>query len=295
MKKIETVVEDIYKVVENPPEISKEQFRSLGEKIADSLMGSFNREQKPTLRMSSIGKPCERQLWYSINQPEKAEKLKGPQYIKFMTGHFLEELLLWLAELAGHSVEGRQDVQSIAGIKGHRDVVLDGVTTDAKSASTYSFKKFQKGLTKEDDSFGYRDQIQSYIHSGEPDPIVTDKDRGAFLVVDKTLGNICLDIHAKEDFPIEAYYERKKALVASPEVPPRGFDPEPDGYYNKKIEAFVPNGNEKLGVNCSYCDFKKHCHPGLRGFMYSYGPVWFTHVKKEPKVPEVFDEITEDV
>ncbi len=252
---------------------------ALGETLAKAVVNNLDRKQRATLRMSNIGKPCERQLWYSINEPDKAEKLKGPQFMKFLFGHVIEEILLFFAELAGHSVQGRQDEQEIAGIKGHRDVVLDGVTTDAKSASTYSFKKFKEGLTRATDSFGYRDQIQSYIHAGESDPIVTDKTRGAFLVVDKTVGNITLDIHPKEDFPIEAFYERKKALVASKEVPPRGFVPEPMG----------EGGNLKLGVNCSYCEFKKHCHPNLRTFIYSYGPVYLTEVKKLPKVLEIID------
>jgi hypothetical protein len=283
-KTLDTIVDDLYEVLEKPPEVSEEGYADLGQRLAASVRHSFVRESEPTLRMSNIGKPCERQLWYSINEPQKAEKLTGPQYMKFLFGHLIEELTLWFAELAGHRVEGRQDEQEIAGIKGHRDVVLDGVTVDAKSASTYSFKKFKKGLTKEDDSFGYRDQLQSYIHTGKDDPIVTDKEKGAFLVIDKTLGNICLDIHEKEDFPIEAVYERKKKLIADPEPPARGFDPEPMG----------KSGNMKLGVNCSYCDFKKHCHPGLRTFLYSYGPVHLVEVKKEPDVLEITDETVSD-
>jgi hypothetical protein len=280
MKKLEDVVTDIYEVLENPPEITESAFSALGDLLAKSVKHSMTRQKDGNLRMSNIGKPCERQLWYEINQPESREPLRGPQYMKFLFGHLIEEVMLWLAEVAGHSVEGRQDVQEIAGIKGHRDVVLDGVTVDAKSASTYSYKKFASHLEKQDDSFGYLDQIQSYIHAGSSDPVVTSKDRGAFLVVDKTLGNICLDIHEKEDFPIESYYERKKALVNSPEIPPRGFEPEKMG----------ESGNTKLGVNCSYCDFKKICHPNLRTFLYSYGPVHFTEIKKEPKVPEVLNE-----
>lgn len=282
-KTLDTIVPDIYEVLENPPEVQEEEFADLGKRLAASVAHSFDRERSPTLRMSNIGKPCERQLWYSINQPEKAEKLRGPQYMKFLFGHLIEELVLWFAELAGHRVEGRQDVQEIVGIKGHRDVVLDGVVTDAKSASTFSFKKFKNHLKKEEDSFGYIDQLQSYVHTGQADPIVTDKSKGAFLVIDKTVGNICLDVHEKEDFPIEAVYERKKALVASDEIPARRFDPEPMG----------KSGNMKLGVNCSYCEFKKHCHPDLRTFLYSTGPVYLTEVKKLPDVQEVFDEISD--
>jgi hypothetical protein len=279
-KTLDTLVPDLYDLLENPPEITKEDYKTLGERLGEAVKQSFRREKRGTLRMSSIGQPCERKLWYSVNQPEKAEPLKGPQFLKFMFGHIIEDVVLWMAELAGHSVTGRQDELEIAGVKGHRDTVLDGVTVDAKSASTYSFKKFKDHLKKEEDSFGYIDQLQSYIHCGEDDPLVLDKSKGAFVVIDKTLGNITVDVHEKEDFPITAYYERKKNLVASPDVPPRGFDPVPMG----------EGGNEKLPTVCAYCDFKKTCHPDLRTFLYSYGPVYLSKVTKEPKVPEVFNE-----
>jgi hypothetical protein len=42
----------------------------------------------------------------------------------------------------------------------------------------------------------------------------------------------------------------------------------------------------KLGTGCSYCAFKKHCWPGLRGFAYSGGPRYLTNVVKTPDVPE---------
>lgn len=276
-KTIETLVDDIHDVLSNGADIPEELLERFGKQVARTVADGLKRDYVPALRMSAIGKPCERDLYYGINHPEDKEPFTPSTYMKFLIGHVLEDVLLLLVELAGHSVEGRQDEQEIAGIKGHRDVVIDGVTVDAKSASTYSFAKFETGLTKEQDAFGYLDQIQSYVHAGQSDPVVTDKSRGAFLVVDKTLGHICLDVHEKEDFPIEEFYERKKAIVAGNEVPPRGFDPVPDG----------KSGNMKLGTNCSYCDFKKKCHPGLRAFAYSGRPVFLTTVEKEPKVPEI--------
>src|SRR5690606_25725922 len=110
------------------------------------------------------------------NTPEDGEPLRPEAYLKFLYGDILEDLLLFLAEAAGHTVVGRQDEQEIAGIKGHRDCVIDGTVVDAKSASSYSFKKFKEGRLREDDPFGYVDQLQSYIHSGQNDPLVTDKE-----------------------------------------------------------------------------------------------------------------------
>jgi hypothetical protein len=124
------------------------------------------------------------------------------------------------------------------------------------------------------------DQIQSYLHAGQTDDRVTDKDRAAFLVVDKTLGNLCLDIYPKQSFPIEKLYQYKKDMVSAEEPPARGFKPVPDG----------KSGNEKLGLECSYCPFKFKCYEGLKGYAYSRGPVWLTTIKREPDVPEIANE-----
>lgn len=279
MKEIETLIPDIYELLETGVDATEEEIHSLGQDISRAIFQSLGkREEKRTLRMSNIGTPCSRKLWYSVNGVQ-GEKLSGPARLKFAFGHILEELLFFLAEKSGHKVEGRQDEQEIAGIKGHRDGVIDGVLVDAKSASSYSFKKFAEHKLSEDDPFGYRDQLQSYLHSGQSDEKVLDKTRAAFFVVDKTLGNLCLDFHKKETFPLENLYEYKKEMVSKAEPPARKYSPEPDG----------KSGNMKLPMPCSYCDFKRVCHEGLRTFLYANKPVFLTEVKREPNVPEVFD------
>lgn len=226
--------------------------------------------------MSNIGKPCERALWYELNGYE-GEGLSASTYLKFLYGDLVEELVLFLAQLAGHTVTGRQDVSEIEGIKGHRDAVVDGVLVDVKSASQYSFKKFQTGLTAEVDSFGYIPQLQSYLWAAQDDDQVTEKDRAAFLVVDKTLGHLTMDTHSKDTVNWAEFYNKKKEVVSSPEVPPRGFEPVPEG----------KSGNMKLPTPCGYCAFKHSCHKDLRTFLYSTGPVYLTHVAREPQVQEI--------
>ncbi|MGW8178763.1 MAG: hypothetical protein ACWGQW_08375, partial [bacterium] len=191
----------------------------------------------------------------------------------------LEELLLFLAEAAGHRVEGTQSELDVGGIKGHRDAVIDGMLVDVKSASTYSFNKFRQGLTPDADAFGYLDQLQSYLYASQDDDVVTVKDRAAFLVVDKTLGHICLDVHEINNKDYSAVVAEKISVVESPEVPPRAFEDEKDG----------ASGNRKLGLQCSYCDAKHLCWPGLRVFGYSNGPRFLTTVKKRPQphIPEL--------
>lgn len=279
-KSIDTLVEDVYELLETGVDMTDDEVDDLGRMLGEAVRHSLRREHKPTLRMSMIGQPCNRKLYYEINHPEDKQPLKGPQYMKFLTGHILEEILLWLVEKAGHSVEGRQDEMEISGIKGHRDAVVDGMTIDVKSASTYSFQKFKEHRLAEDDPFGYMTQLQSYIEAGQDDPKVKIKDEGAFLVIDKTLGNICLDRYKKASFPLDKLYDYKKDVVSRPEPPARGFEDIPEG----------KSGNRKLGVNCSYCDFKNKCYPNLRTFLYAKGPVFLTKVVKEPNVPEFTGE-----
>lgn len=280
-KKIEDLVADIYGVLKSGVDLSDRS--DLVDKYTDQfkellLTRLAPREpRKGTLRMSSIGQPCERKLYYEVNTPEDAEELRPEVYMKFLFGDLTELLLLFLAEASGHEVEGTQDEQDIVGIKGHRDAVIDGTLVDVKSASTYSFKKFAEGKLAQDDPFGYVIQLQSYLHAGQTDDKVKDKSRAAFLVVDKTLGHICTDFHEYQKLPMEAIYERKKDIVSSDELPVRRFSSVPEG----------KSGNEKLTMNCSYCPFKDKCWPELRTFLYSTGPVHFSKIVKEPQVPEI--------
>jgi hypothetical protein len=285
---IDTLVEDIYKLLDKgSDDIPTEAIDELGKAIANTVVSRLSTEKREaTLRMSNIGKPCERSLWYDINEPEKAEPLTPDTKFKFLFGDIIEEVLLFLSQAAGHKVEGRQSEQSINGIKGHRDAVIDGVLVDVKSASSYSFKKFKDGKLHQDDPFGYITQIQSYSKASEDDPAITDHRRVAFLVVDKTLGHICLDVHPVdkklgEDLP--NVYEGKKEMVAQTEPPKRAFAPEDDG----------KSGNKKLGIKCSYCAHKFNCYPNLRVFNSYKGPVYLTTVKRQPNMPEMTKNGTE--
>ena len=198
MKTIDTLVQDIYEVVETKggwDEVINEHFKeAVGGTMMARLTPPEEERKGGTLRMSNIGQPCSRKLWYHCNNDEEGETLQPSTHLKFLFGDLLEDLLLSLAVAAGHTVEGHQDTMESAGIKGHRDAVIDGVTVDVKSASTYSFKKFKEGKLREDDAFGYIQQLSSYVYAAKDDPLVADKKHGAFLVIDKQHGHICLEI-----------------------------------------------------------------------------------------------------
>jgi len=279
MKNIDTLVSDIETLLlEGISEPDTELCDKYGAMFSLLFQDRLKREKREgTLRMSNAGKPCERQLYYDVNNPDEGEPLRADTYAKFLFGDMIELLLLFLSEASGHKVEGTQDTQEIEGILGHRDAVIDGMVVDAKSASSYAFKKFASGGLAADDAFGYIDQLGGYVYAGNDDPLVTVKNEGAFLVMDKVLGKICLDKHRYDGKDYSAFMNYKKGVVNGNVIPERGFEPVPDG----------ASGNKKLGVNCSYCSYKAKCHPGLRTFLYSYGPVYLSTVAREPKVPEV--------
>jgi hypothetical protein len=235
---------------------------------------------------SNVGGPCTRKLWYKINTPADAEPLRPHTRLKFLYGDIIEELVLDLARRAGHLVEHEQRHVEWNGVSGRIDATIDGMLIDVKSTSSYSFKKFQGGLQREDDAFGYLGQLAGYLLVAREDGFVEgeNRNRAGFLVVNKETGKIHLDVHTFDDETLEGWsrnIEENKARAETKEVTPdRAFEPTSDG----------KSGNLKLGVNCSYCDFKASCWPGLRTFLYSNKPVFLTHVERLPNVLELTNE-----
>lgn len=276
-KHYSTVVEDIYGLFEEGknPGFSKENVAAFGQRLAEHISNRINEERQPfRLRFSNLGSPCNRELWYKKHEPERAEKLSTRTRFKFLYGDILEELVLFLAREAGHRVEGEQTELSYEGVSGRRDAVIDGLLVDVKSAAPQTLEKFKNRL--EDDPFGYKVQLGGYEKASISDPLVTEEG-SAFLVVDKVTGELYLSVHeGLGDMDIKERINDKKAALEAKEPPERAYMPVPEG----------KSGNLKLDVKCSYCDFKNHCWPGLRTFLYSNKPIFLTHVTREPKVPE---------
>ena len=275
MQNIHTLVKDIYDLFESGA-IDKNAF----EKMLQAPENLLERDSKEhLLRMSNIGTTCDRELWFKVNAKDQGTPFKAPHLIKFMFGDILESFLLQLAVMAGHTVEGMQEQVELNGVKGHLDVIIDGCLVDVKSASTFSFKKFQEGLTLDNDPFGYITQNNLYLEALQNDPRLKVKDKAYWLVIDKTLGNICLSEAPviKKDWT--KFIEVKRNTVNAKNPPPRVIPAEPDG----------KSGNMKLGTKCSYCAFIGKCYEGenLRTFIYSDGPRYLTRVVNEPKVFEV--------
>lgn len=284
MSQLESLVGDIYKVIEGNGGWNATISRAFGSELGELALQRFETKQEPRskLSMSSLGVPCKIKLWYKINKVDLAEEPRPNALLKFFFGDMIESLVLNLAVAAGHRVEGQQSRMEINGIKGHRDAVIDGVTVDVKSASPMSFKKFKEGRLREDDPFGYISQLSSYVYAAKDDDLVVDKQRGAFLVVDKVNGHIHLDVHdfSEELKTKEQEVEDIKKVVKGPK-PTERLEPVPQS---------KDSLNTKLCTQCSYCEYRKDCWPEARTFLYSHGPVHLVHVEKEPRVTEIVED-----
>lgn len=284
MKTIHSLSDDIFALLSGGQH-TYEHFKAATSKL--NIPTPPKRPSKPYLRMSSIGRPCQKQTWYSLHYPELGEELRGSTHLKFQYGHMIEDYILWLAEQSGHTVTHKQYEVQIRGVTGHIDAIIDGVLVDIKTASSFAFKKFKEGGPKSnsEDLFGYRSQLSLYHYALSHKEIINPYEPAYWFVINKENGDLTL-------CPYKVNYSSKEILFLvsdtkanvenKDKIPskPSEATPLPDG----------SSGNLKLPVICSYCSFKKHCWSNLRTFIYSNGPRYLTHVSKEPNVPELKEE-----
>jgi len=224
-----------------------------------------------------MGPQCPCALWHSIHHPELAEKLPPWAEFKYSFGHIIEAQAIMLAKAAGHEVTGEQDAVSVDGIVGHRDCVIDGCIVDVKSAASRSFTKFKDGSIRQDDPFGYLDQLDGYLCGSLQDPLVRVKDRAYLLAIDKQLGHMVLYEHGFREEHIRERIKGYRRIISSDIRPTCNCGTLSDG----------KSGNIKLDTKASYSPYKYCCFPNLRTFLYASGPIYLTKVVRKPDVMEV--------
>lgn len=286
-KHISTLATDIKSLIADisngkPANMTEENLNVFLQNIKEAMLAwnkPYNAEKYAgKLRMSILGKPS-RQLWYDKFSPKDKKEENSGLNLKFLYGHIIEHLVLYLAELAGHKIEDQQMKVEIDGVTGHIDSKIDGEICDVKSASSFSFKKFQTGEIVGDDPFGYHAQLSGYeTANGTKD--------GGFLVVDKSTGDICF--YKPDDMAKPNVKTLIKDLKNTLEQ-----DTPPEKCYPYKEEK---NGNKTLAIGCQFCPHKWECHTdanggkGLRVFRYSNKDTILADVIKLPKVDEVTNE-----
>lgn len=301
-KKIQTLSEDIYHVLDatkdHEPDAASTEAAAL--RIGGEFIKATQKRDEPRAKgklwASDLGKQCMRQHWYNFNEPEYGERLNGHTKFKFLYGNILEESVLWLAEEAGHTVGSTQHTVELPlddgwTVRGRIDAVIDGTLVDVKSTSSFGYKKYTtEGLDATNDTFGYLYQLGFYHGFNDLDN--TLEDVCGFVWIDKQNGHIGyteVEVPSPTDI-IERAEQIVEAVEGDEMDAERGYDPEPYG----------KSGNMKIPTACSYCGFKQRCWRdanggnGLRGYLYSHGPVWFTDITRPPKasVPEIPNEDT---
>ena len=96
MKKIDTLVRDIYKTVEGKGSWDSVVGSTFGSNLSSVASQRFSSPQEPRgyLSLSSVGTPCKRKLWYKVNKPKEGESLRPSTLLKFFYGDMIEELVL---------------------------------------------------------------------------------------------------------------------------------------------------------------------------------------------------------
>lgn len=280
---LSTVVPDIYQHLEMLSEgkelpLTEEDIDNTLAGIKEALMSWARpsvRNKDFTVRMSNVGKPS-RQLWFEKRDTEVRGNIDGPTQIKFLYGHLLEEIVLMLVRMSGHTVSDEQKEVVVDGITGHMDCKINGEVVDIKTASRFAFNKFRDGRLAQDDPFGYLGQLAGYEKA-------EGTENGGFLVLNKESGELCMYLPDDLDKPnIESKISELLPALDLDTAPELCYSPIPDG---KK-------GNMKLPKGCSWCKYKYQCHKdandgqGLRTFKYSNGLTYLTEVVVEPKVEE---------
>ena len=289
-KRIDTVATDIKKLVANisngkPANVTEENMDRFLKNIKEAFTSWNNpvREKDGKLRMSILGKPA-RQLWYDRFSPKKTKAYDASLNIKFLYGHILEHLLLYLVELTGHKVTDQQKKVEIDNIKGHIDAKIDGEVCDVKSASSFSFKKFKNGELVGDDPFGYHAQLSGYEEG-------VGTNQGGFLVMDKSSGDVCFYK------PDELAKPNVKNLIKTLKETLKRTTP-PDRCYQL---SETKGGNKSLPIGCQFCAHKWECYKdandgkGLRVFKYSNRYVYLAEVNRQPNVEEITQNFTEEL
>ncbi len=283
-KTLDTLVDDLYQLMKDK-NVAKGvnasvEIEKFGEAMKDLMKDEFLPGERKYgsgsnggLRLSAIGKP-ELQQWYGARR-FSGEKIQPQTLIKFMYGHMIEEFLLMLVRMSGHEVTDEQKEVKVGGIKGHMDCKIDGTVIDVKSTTNFGIKKFKDGSLAANDSFGYIDQAKAYAHA-EGDRkfgwLAMDKMSGALATLVYDLDDVDHPQYANYSGDIEERVEHVKKSVEQEDRPSRCASPVEDG----------KSGNLKLSTICSYCKYKRHCYPEVRGFYTGSGPKFLTTVVKPP-------------
>jgi hypothetical protein len=241
-------------------EMSDETIDVVLEDMRAALRKQFveKHDNKFKVRPSNIGRPlCQLQM-------EKAGAPSiDPDYnflMRMVLGDIVEAVLKGVIREAGvpnYESSGRVTAD-VAGeqINGEYDLKIDGKVYDVKSCSDWAFKKkFESwGALKEDDAFGYVDQLHVYAKGHDNLP-------GGIWAVNIATGQINLIEALDTDVTQERRLQDLKNKIdkLKSDAPFERCFEDVEETFNKAL-----TGNRKLGVTCSWCKYRFECWPTLQ-------------------------------
>ena len=230
---------------------------NVADDVKDAMARQFSGGKRDfKLRMSNLGrKKC--QLWFDKNNPEAKLDASPFFLINMMLGDIVEAVFKGLLRAAKVEFEDSEHTTletKRKKVEGTYDLVLNGKVDDIKSASSWSYEnKFVDFETlRSKDSFGYVAQLVGYAKArGVP--------VGGWWVINKANGNfkyvsadmVDMDEELKKIDQTIAYLEDDEPFE-------RCYEPIEETYYGK------PSGNKKLGIECSFCNYRETCWDNLQ-------------------------------
>ena len=225
--------------------------------VKEAVSRQFSGEKRKfKLRMSNIGrKKC--QLWFEKNSPES--RLADSPYfvINMILGDIVEAVFKGLLRASKVDFEDSEHVEletKHKKVEGTYDLVLNGKVDDVKSTSPWAYEnKFTDFATLQSkDSFGYVAQLVGYAKAkGVP--------VGGWWAINKANGSF--KYVSANGVDMESEYKKIEdtiSYVENDEPFERCYEPVEETYYGK------PSGNKKLGIECSFCNYREACWDNLQ-------------------------------
>ena len=243
--------------VNNKTTMSEDTAQKIADDVREAVLRQFGESEKREfrLRMSNIGRPtC--QLWFEKNKPEEALPRPTTFIMNMMIGDIVEAVFKGLLTEAGVEYGDAEQVSLDIGgttVNGTYDLTLDGAVDDIKSASDWSYRnKFTSFETlRSSDAFGYVGQLTGYARA-------TGLKAGGWWVVNKANGSFKYVPATGIDTEQETLKLLTTVKTVNENKFQRCFEAEDETFRGK------PTGNKVLCKNCSFCDFRKACWPGLK-------------------------------
>ncbi len=216
--------------------------------VAESLRES----KRDYLGASSIGEPCERKLWYSLNSEREA--FKADTLRRFIDGHRTEELIVsWFRklpfiELKTHKENGEQYGFTDGKFKGHYDGMIKGILQapktwhifEVKCTNENNFKKL-KALVEKNEKSALAEWSPTYYAQAVVYMAAEGFTRH-YLVCATPGGRELTSVRTDENPKFAAYLSQKAHRIIDAKEPPMRLSNHADWY------------------QCKMCSYHKVCH-----------------------------------